>query len=330
MIVLFHAHSISKRILFPDGSVINDAPVWWYSTVDLFFVMSGFLMVHMSRKLFGSFSSIKIFLAKRAARTPPLYWIYTILTAIILITIGGTSVSGDHVTWERLFASFFFWPIEGGPIIALGWTLNYEVFFYLLFALTIPLTFPRAPLVLCLILCVLTLLGQIFSPEKYSLYFWTNPILLDFVLGLGLGVLYHKGVRLPDYARVILLLLAPFPVLYLDQPFESATMIRPLTFGLSAAMLVAAATLRHKEVSLGKIGSVVATIGGAAYSLYLSHIITLKAIELVYKKLGLAEMWGPIPFIVIGFVGAIVVGYIAYVFFEKPFTAYLRSKIPSS
>lgn len=328
MIVVFHAHSISRTMPMANGELLGAPHMWFYSTIDLFFVMSGFLMVHMSRKLYGSTKGAKIFAAKRLARIPPIYWLYTIVIAILFLLGTGASHGADHVSVERLVASLFFWPVSGGPIIPLGWTLNYEVFFYVLFGLTVFLSFPRGPFVLVGLFAALVALGQAVDFEAYAPRFWCDPILLDFVWGILLAIIYHKGVTLPDPVRIALTVAAVVPILLVDTPFEYGDFSRPFTFGLSAALLTAAATLRRSEPTPGLTGRVLAEIGAYAYTLYLSHIIVLKAVELIYKKSGLADIGGPFPYIIVSTLIAVVAGYVAYLLIEKPLTIYLRKKIP--
>ncbi len=330
MIVTFHAHSIAGNMLLADGIKIWPAPIWWYSTVDLFFVMSGFLMVHMSRQLYGTPSGTKVFIAKRAARTPLLYWLYTLLIAALLLLGAGTSHTAEHVTIWRLAASISFWPVEGGPIIPLGWTLNYEVFFYALFALSIPFAFPRGSVALCYVLGAFVLLGAFYDFQYFPLDFWTDPILIDFIFGVLLGVAYHKGVALSPPGRIALALCAILPLLLVATPFQHGDISRPYTFGLSAAFLVAAACLRDQEYTFGKAGTLVAQIGNSAYSLYLTHIITLKALELIFRKSVFLTSFKGGAYILIATICSVMVGYIAYLILEKPLTAKLRQRIPNA
>ena len=330
MLILFHAHSISRQIPQTDGTEIWPSPVWWCSAIDLFFVMSGFLIIYMGKKLYRTPDGVKIFAIRRAVRILPLYWIYTFIIASVFLLGAGTSHTSEHVTIDRFMASLLFWPIQGGPIIPLGWTLNFEVFFYILFSFSLRFAFLQGAIGLCGVLGVLAALGVICDFQIYALKFWTEPLVIDFIFGLALGIAYHLGVKLPNAARLLLAAASVLPLLAVPPDFTPFDIVRPFTFGASAALLVAAACLREKEYTFGKAGAFLQELSNSTYSLYLSHIITLKAVELVYKKSGLALSFGPIPYIIFAPLCAVVVGYIAYISLEKPLTGYLRSKIPNT
>ncbi len=331
MVVLFHANSIAQSINSVGADTHFVSPLWWHSVIDLFFVMSGFLMVHMSRKLYGSWAGAAKFATKRLVRTPPLYWLYTLVTASIFLILADSTRIGV-ITLDRILASLFFFPIPGGPIILLGWTLNLEVFFYTLFGLTLRLAFPRGAFVCCAILASLVAVGLTFNIDVYALRIWTDPILLDFIWGITLAVLFHSGVRLSRAARSVLLLasitiLAVVTVTHFDRVLAPFNLLRPLIFGASAALLVAAATLRERDGDFGFVGNFITEMSNAAYTVYLSHVISLKAVEVAYRHLGLADRFGPTLFIVVAVPVAVGLGYLAYLAVEKPLDTYLRGKV---
>jgi exopolysaccharide production protein ExoZ len=123
--------------------------------------------------------------------------------------------------------------VDGGPIIPLGWTLNAEVFFYIVFGVCVALPFGAGT----------AAIGRVFTPETYALRFWTDPIFLDFVWGVALAVIYRSGFRLSAFVCRLLVLVSAVPLFFVDQPFQYGDVSRPFTFGISAALLVAAATL---------------------------------------------------------------------------------------
>src|SRR5579859_4699027 len=104
MIILFHAHSISLKHAGQQGVAYFSAPVFWHSCIELFFVMSGFLMIHMSRNLYGRPGGLRNFFLRRVTRTPPLYWIYTLGTAAIFLAAPNLSSQGP-VDWRQVLGS---------------------------------------------------------------------------------------------------------------------------------------------------------------------------------------------------------------------------------
>jgi exopolysaccharide production protein ExoZ len=162
--------------------------------VDVFFVISGFIMVHTSASLFGGPGSSKAFLTKRIARIAPLYWIVTLLTASV-----GT------FSWQHVAASLLFLPgnwseaqYSALPVVTVGWSLNVEMFFYVVFAAG--LRFPRQVAVagVSTVLVGMVLIGiytNVLTPAV-RLY-WASPQILEFVVGCLLASIYHEGFRLP-------------------------------------------------------------------------------------------------------------------------------------
>ena len=103
--------------------------------VDIFFVISGFIMMYITEH------NNKNFLIKRIIRIVPLYWLLT-LAVFLIAFLKPEILNNTTANFEHLLKSLFFIPFnknEAGhfPILFLGWTLNYEIIFYILFAFTI-------------------------------------------------------------------------------------------------------------------------------------------------------------------------------------------------
>jgi exopolysaccharide production protein ExoZ len=86
---------------------------------------------------------MKEFLLRRAIRTPPLYYIFTLVVFAIFVTV--PQLADGEITLRRLAASLTFFPLNDiQPVIAIGWTLNYEMFFYAITAISVVLPYPGA------------------------------------------------------------------------------------------------------------------------------------------------------------------------------------------
>jgi exopolysaccharide production protein ExoZ len=140
--------------------------------VDLFFVISGFVMVHASRHMFGTPTSIMPFLRRRLARIAPIYWLTTLL--FLMLSYSGLSpATRPFPTADEIAATFLFIPYARPdgyiqPVYGLGWTLNYEMFFYLLFALLLPWPREKAVPALVVVLMILVAAGQMIPPGQTS------------------------------------------------------------------------------------------------------------------------------------------------------------------
>jgi exopolysaccharide production protein ExoZ len=110
--------------------------------VDLFFIISGFIMVYASEPLFGRPAGPQVFFLRRLIRIAPLYWaVSAVFIVFFLVTPNGfaTTIAASNTSIGTIIASFMFLPFprpDGAmlPLLGVGWTLNYEVFFYVIFA----------------------------------------------------------------------------------------------------------------------------------------------------------------------------------------------------
>ena len=247
--------------------------------VDLFFVISGFVMVYAARDLFGAPGGPAIFLKRRLARIVPLYWVATGVYALVQIGQGKWGV----VRPDLLLASLVFWPYSDAeglhlPVYSIGWTLDCEMFFYLAFALGLP--FRRrfgVPLVAGGLLG-LVLLGTLVTLPQ-PLRFLANPILIDFLLGMGLGTLYLARWRLaPRLALAALLLAAALFAAATLAGFNAVPNVpdrfpRWIAWGVPAALLFAGAVLREGRAAAPRPALVL--LGDASYALYLVHVLVI-------------------------------------------------------
>ncbi len=161
--------------------------------VNLFFVISGFIMVQISWETFGRPASSANFLRRRLIRIVPLYWIAT-FAALAYHRVSATH--GEHAGWPELIHSLAFIPFAGedgswAPILGQGWTLNYEMMFYAIFAVGL---FLRRQIALP---AVGTILGAfVFSRPLLSNPTWAylaSPLVLWFVWGMARAVLWRWG-----------------------------------------------------------------------------------------------------------------------------------------
>lgn len=300
----------------------------WIAGVDVFFVISGLIMVHASRGLFGMPGAWRPFLARRVARIVPLYWTVTGLYLAVAVLRPGL-VSGGTPGPGAVAASLLFVPFarpDGTvqPVYSLGWTLNYEMLFYAAFAVALAWPARRALAGLALGLLALAGLGRALGPLPQPLGFWSDPIILDFGLGLGVGALHGRGLRLPGLARLGLAA-AGLVVLGLDV----GGWPRPLAYGVPAALLVAAAALGREE-SVARTGPgtrLGATLGDASYALYLVHPFVVRGLHEILWQTGLAGLAGPIGpagLVALALPGAAAASLLVHWWFERPATALAR------
>jgi peptidoglycan/LPS O-acetylase OafA/YrhL len=294
--------------------------------VDLFFVISGFVMVYSSESLFGRTDGPRKFFLRRLARIAPLYWAVTIAIILYIYAVHGR-VLWDIYTPASLVASFLFWPyprVDGFafPVHLLGWTLNFEMFFYAVFAAAIMLPRRAAIAVIVVVFAALVTLGRhVTLPLPFQ--FWANSIILEFCYGMVIALLYREGVRLPRAAAWALGAAAVAGFAAAATPNSEW---RVLFWGLPSAALVASCALSESTWRPGPAGRFFGLLGDASYSLYLVHPLTF---PLVRWTIGRWFDFSSVPWLyaAIAYAAAIAASIACYLMFEKPITRALQSRL---
>ena len=298
-VVLFHAGERSGHPL-----AIGAAGV------DVFFVISGFIMwVIVARRPV----SPGRFLAERLRRIVPVYWLATgAMAAGALLGLFPNLV----LTAPHLLASLFFLPFpspssgEVWPLLVQGWTLNYELFFYAVFAACLLLPARLRLAAVAAVFLALVALGFIVTSENPLFLTYTRPIILEFVAGMLIGRLWLAGrVRGRGLGLALVLLsLAGFAAIgLLRLPFDE------WTCGPLAAMLV------YGTAALERAGGVPhlrlpALLGDASYSIYLWHTFAISVVAKAGTMLALA----PAPVFIAAVLAGVLAGLAGYRLVERP------------
>jgi peptidoglycan/LPS O-acetylase OafA/YrhL len=302
-------------------------PTTGHGGVDLFFVISGFIMVHTTRSRPVGPGA---FMLNRLTRIAPIYWLLTLAT-FAAAWLAPQLMQATVADVEQLLLSLAFIPFRKSnglvqPVLFVGWTLNFEMFFYALFALGLAFRDRRrGTLAVVLSMLSLVALGWWFRPENVQAAFYTRPIILEFAAGMGLAFL-NPGVRcetaLGRLAVAVSGLAALGAVALLPVFFPTGS--RLLTHGLPALIVVASAIVLH-ESGVSWSNRWVILLGNASYSLYLTHPFVTQATQKLARSLGL----GP----VIALVGALftlvvvcLVGIATHLWLEKPLTAWVKQR----
>ena len=294
----------------------------WDSGVDVFFVVSGFVIAVSSRRLFATQDGPKQFLVRRLARIVPIYWAMTLLFLVAATLLPGTVHANLGGPWYIL-AGFLFFPAARPdgvvqPPLGLGWTLNDEMFFYLVFAPFLRL--PRTPAVLAVAVALglLVGLGQVATLPGVALATWANPLVLEFCAGLLLALPAGRLV-LPGAVRLLLAALA-VALLHLGSPDWP----RVVAAGLPALLLVAAAGLTRPASGRAHAGlSALSRLGDASYALYLVHPFVMRAGDLLWAHLG--QPGGVAAYVLASLLVAQIAALAIHAWFERPATKAARA-----
>lgn len=337
MVVFGHAqHHTLMQTLKLGGSFERNHLLPWGAGVDIFFVISGFIMVYASENLFGRKGASAEFLARRVARIVPLYWMFTALYILFLV-VGLAGTTKEFPGWPNIVASFVFWPAYATghavpmPVLELGWTLNYEMFFYVIFAVFIGLRRSRTVIAVAALLGGLVLMGFVLQPSAAASFFWTRPIVFEFVFGMGIALLLRHGVVLSGLIRGAFLvggvaILIADPIDSSHQAIDWTTpndAWRVFGWGLPAALIVCAAVLgRQGQPSrFSKLG---VHLGDASYALYLSHPFVIVGIRKAMQGAGFDETTGAWPMLAFTVVSCCFFAVFVHRFVERPVTRFIQ------
>lgn len=306
--VLTHHIAVSIDQWFGTGFTPPGLGLGWVG-VDLFFVLSGFIMVWTTQSSGHGVRSAAAFWTRRLLRVYPPYW------AAALMALGLTALIPEIVSKDSagLLESFFLWPAEHPPFLQPGWTLIYELWFYLGFGLL--MLAPRrwlGPLLAGWATAVL-IVGDAFSHEANPVWhIMANPLTLNFLMGAGvaLALLRWRGnlprtALLGIVAAAALLLLGG--ALYVTETGWSEW-TRMLACGPASAILLAGAAMLDRQGRLAPPKALI-TLGDWSYALYLAHqpivyavtFLSATALGVGWVSLSVAVLGGlTLPFVAAG------------------------------
>jgi exopolysaccharide production protein ExoZ len=294
------------------------------SGVDIFFVISGFVMAistGVSPSAFGDrLQAAWIFLKRRFLRIVPLYWFYTLAKAAVLIILPGLA-SRSSIDPGHLTASLFFIPAMSPwgfvePTLPVGWTLNFEMLFYAVFALAIALSVQR--IWFCLVALILIFFAGRYFQDVVPLAFYAHSIVFEFVLGICIASYFSRS-KTPSmfagWSAICLGLLLMFGLNW------GASADRFLTWGVAAAFLVIGALWLEPWTAKNRALAPFSFLGDASYSIYLSHTFVVPAGVLALRKLGIQDMLVIAPAVLLA---VVLTGCASYLWIERPMTRRLK------
>ena len=293
--------------------------------VDIFFVISGFIMVFTTgRKPVGPLA----FLGSRLKRIAPLYWLAT-LAVFALAEVAPRVLQGTHAGPGALLASLAFIPFarpdgQVRPLVFVGWTLDYEMAFYVLFAVGL-LARRRAlgiGLVVGALVAAVALVAALRPPGVIA-SFYGRPIILEFGLGMLLGAAWPRLKAGPRTVRAAALA-APLAVAaMLAAPLLWPSQDRAVAFGLPALALVWSA-LAFERAGLALRWPWAQSLGNASYAVYLSHAFIAQGVILAGRAAGLSGPWSALGLGAAALIGVAAAGLALHYGVERPIAAALQ------
>lgn len=291
------------------------------AAVELFFIISGFIMMYVTEK--GMYR----FFTKRIIRIIPLYWIAT--AAFVLLTKPVTfSVS-------YFFKSLFFVNWNNPPILNVGWTLNCEVRFYIIFWLSALISRKYRGLIssaACLVWC-----GIDFFFFRRA--FITPFMPFAFVLGIGGYYLYKllNGKVTKIYQKILFGALIVLSALWLHSNYADKlvwdieaghwSLLRPVVYGVPMLVILLSLLMIVKTDDSKPVKALV-YIGDISYSLYLWHIVVQSLLVIFFEKTGyVITPPSTFRFMVLTASVSLFVAHLSYKYLEKPLGDFLKQKL---
>ena len=334
MVLVDHLqYQVLSRPFFDTSHFQASRLLFWAGGVDIFFVISGFIMFIVGRESFGLKGAPLLFLSRRIVRIVPSYWLFTFLM-IASITLFSGRVHHSDISLIDVVSSLFFFPHINAygtyyPVLSLGWTLNFEFAFYSLYAIALNLQKRLGLGLLSTALCIVGVVGM-FAPSLMPPFgFWFNSIVLEFAFGIILAYIYVSDFRVPPWLGLVLafvgfLLVAIATSYSLD---TSALQFRAIWMGLPASLICGGLVLIQRVATPRHLTNIGVFGGNISFALYLSHPFSMNATALIFDKLGWND---PIIFMYVAAATSLMTAAIIYLFFEKPVTEVLNLRLNTS
>ena len=321
LVVLSH---IAWKNIQAGGSTMH----WWHEAgtfgVDIFFIISGYIMVYITQNMHQKPHNIRIFLKKRFVRIVPLYWFYTLVALGIFLLIPERVNSAGGGT--DVLKSFFLLPLASNEnyLVGVGWTLHFELLFYILFSFG--LLFSRTIGNIAVISAILfSVLYSIFIPmEEMSYIFrsFLNDIFIEFALGIFLYFFLLKIKNIHWIISLISITIGVIGFFYLHVG-GSVTGVHHIDTG-TTAFLICFGVVSLEYFWKKRECKFLTTVGNASYSIYLLHPFILVAVVMVSSKLESILPLSETLLIVIMFISSLIGGYISHIFIEKKLIKYSK------
>jgi exopolysaccharide production protein ExoZ len=320
LVVLFHAEKLCA--LPGDRPVFGGLFAAGNRGVDLFFVLSGFIIALRHGADLGRPKKLPVYLFSRLVRIYPAVWIMTAF-AIILYASGFEGADKEaKLAFRSIIASTLLLPQLGDALVNVTWTLKYEAFFYALFSICI--VRPRFGFSILLVWQAATIWFTLSGADLSLATYYLRSICLEFGVGLICALLTMRGLRSPLVMTIALLAtgaVAFIAGMALDKRITWAGMLCALGAGAVILSLV-----RLERSDRIRVPEPLVVLGGASYAIYIVHFSVITLLVALLQRLAIT-MTVPLA------IGCIAIGISAGLLFDwlidQPIQRFLRSYVPA-
>lgn len=305
-VVLFHI--IGSASSYSQGTILlNYLRGWGANGVDIFFGISGFVMLYTQMR---KRQTPLAFFRSRVIRIVPIYWAVTFF--IVALYLASPSAFREMVvTPAKVFFSLTFtsFVLDGSlPIVHVGWTLEWEMFFYLAIAMGL---FFRSWWLLAAFVVVVLVAAAVTT---------RNWIVLEFLLGMGVACIHRHNIYSKNVGFAVLWLGIALLALSLLPAIRHLGVDRAIVWGIPAFFMVLGAVLSNQFKNRA-----LSYLGNASYSIYLVQIL---AIPVFYKfSTRLLPDWNGDALALLCLIWCAATGCLVYSLVEKPMTVWLKHRV---
>ncbi|MDR5020343.1 acyltransferase [Yersinia rochesterensis] len=331
LVVLFHFRHFVNDV-YPLKDLGDRLFLFGEAGVDLFFVISGFIIVYSSKsREKNTFSEFAI---KRLFRLYPIYFI--VLTFYLI------SYRDEVFTISNIIKSYLLIPIDfngkgpwfGLSIIYTAWTLSYEAYFYIVFSIAIFINHKHRALVCAVAILLIMAMSQLhlydalfldpITAKKdnqgvlYNLSFVSSPLIIDFILGMFLAYLYDYYDKKCGYHNIYnFIALSSMAIALIFMISSKTGSVGPTSWGWCSFLIVASMLVLTKNLNLTYPRFLI-SIGEMSYSIYINHVVVKKVSFSYIGSFGLFT--GKDGFFILFSLVAVTlcISYFTYTFIEKP------------
>jgi exopolysaccharide production protein ExoZ len=301
--------------------------------VDVFFVISGFIISYIAAH------APERFFLRRLIRVVPFYWSAT-LALFLLAVMFPTVLRSTRPDLPQLVASLAFVPRETSyaglvPTLVLGWSLNYEMYFYVIFAIALLLSRRWAPVITVAIIGLVLLAIVLSEPGHPSIKFYGRPLVFEFGLGVAVYYLFGRAVVAAPVIRhnvppllLWLVLTGAFVMLGVEEHYQSFGASRFLAAGIPAFALVCSALIIERVYGHASRNRVLHLLGESSYILYLVHPYVIYGILRVgFQHRTDFGSLATVGIILILLSVSALAAMAIHIWFERPVLAFLRERL---
>jgi peptidoglycan/LPS O-acetylase OafA/YrhL len=316
--VVTHHVAVGIDTYFGDSYTPPGFGLGWVG-VDLFFVLSGFIMVWTTQTSGQGLRTAASFWMRRAVRVYPPYWAATLMALALTAALPSLIA---HMGKASLVSSFLLWPEQGAPYLNPGWTLIYELWFYLGFGFL--LLAPRRLLPMLLAAWALAVIAGALTFGMHTapiLHLVINPLTLNFLMGAAVALIVMGTPKMPRRPVVLAVAATGALGMLIGAYFITETgwneWTRMIGCGPAAAVLLAGTAFADRQ-GFFKPPKALVTLGDWSYALYLVHQpLVFFASILCLKAFGVG-LTGVLAATVTGLILPFPAAWLLHTLVEKP------------